>query len=359
VNATALALVIAVALAAAPQAARAEGSDPGVVLRVAVSGNVHIGAESILAVVKTKPGSAFDDAVVREDVQAILELGYFADQKPPLIERTPNGVAVTFQVIENPIIRRIVFSGNETVPAKTLIALMDTAVGAILNTNAFHRDILRINSYYDHIGFGGQLPSHVIALSIAKDGELSLTIRESLTIRRIKIFGIIPFGADEIYSVLALRAGGPYSEDIRNRDFANIRHLVEQRGYFLAGSEAGIDPPSVDVQNGTADVSYYFNVAAVGAILITGNKTIPTEEYLDRACLRPGQFITQSKIDAAIDRFAQIAPFSKVTLSLKPGPDPRRPDQWTLHWDINESATTWSRSAVGAPCPTPDPVATS
>ena len=70
-------------------------------------------------------------------------------------------------MIENPVVTSIRFVGNKTVSADTLLALMDTATGQVFNLKTYQQDVLKINSYYDKIGFGGQLPSHVTDVNIA------------------------------------------------------------------------------------------------------------------------------------------------------------------------------------------------
>ena len=82
-----------------------------------------------MAVLKTKVGQPFSEETVREDLQAINDMGLFADQVPPLIRQRPDGVSVTYRVIENPVIAKITFTGNTHVPSDTLLALMDTAPG--------------------------------------------------------------------------------------------------------------------------------------------------------------------------------------------------------------------------------------
>jgi hypothetical protein len=62
---------------------------------------------TILGVVRTRPGQPFDERLVREDLQNIFDLGYFSDQVPPLIRQRPDGIAITYRVIENPVIERI------------------------------------------------------------------------------------------------------------------------------------------------------------------------------------------------------------------------------------------------------------
>ena len=124
---------------------------------------------------------------VQQDLRAIADLGFFADQAPPIIKQRPDGVAVTFRVIENPVVTAIRYNGNKAVSADTLLALMDTAPGQVFNIKTYQQDVLKINSYYDKIGFGGQLPSHVTDVNITADGVLALTVQEGLTVRKIII----------------------------------------------------------------------------------------------------------------------------------------------------------------------------
>src|SRR5580658_2590444 len=171
-----------------PSGVRAQIAPP--VVSVSVSGNVHVPTDRIMAVIKTKVGQPFDEQTVRADLAAINDLGYFADQVPPLIRQRPDGISITYRVIENPVIQRIVFTGNEHVPSDTLLALMDTAPGQVLNTNTFHQDVLKINSYYDKVGYGGQVPTHVRDLNIdPQTGVLHIDIREGLTIRKVVVRG--------------------------------------------------------------------------------------------------------------------------------------------------------------------------
>ena len=114
---------------AAPAPAAAPAAAAPTVVSVDVSGNAHVPTERILSVVKTRVGSPFDEKTVRDDIQAIFDLGYFIDQVPPLIRQRPDGIAVTFRVVENPVIQRISITGNDHVSSDTLLALMDTAVG--------------------------------------------------------------------------------------------------------------------------------------------------------------------------------------------------------------------------------------
>ncbi len=317
------------------------------VVSVDVSGNAHVPTDKILAVVRTRAGQQFDERTVREDLQNIFDLGYFSDQVPPLIRQRPDGIAVTYRVIENPVIERIAFSGNEHVPSDTLLALMDTAVGQVLNTNTFHQDVLKINSYYDKIGYAGQVPTHVAGLNISKDGVLSLTVREGLTVRNITITGNPLLAPNVIKSALTLKAGQPYSEDSRDKDYDSLKKLYEKYDLQLGDFEAGIDPTTVDLAKGTADVKYSIYVAVVGAVQITGNTVTKDVVVRRQLRLRPGMIITQGLLRRDYERLNNLGFFEKVDLNPKPGPDPKKPYQVTLDWNVKEQRTGTAQVGAG------------
>ncbi len=329
-----------------PAGAPPAGEKGPPVVSVSVSGNAHIPTERILDVVKTKVGQPFDRRTVAEDIAAISDLGFFTDQAPPLIRVRPDGISVTFRVIENPVIQRIVFSGNAHVPSDTLLALMDTAVGQVLNQNTFHQDVLKIDSYYNKIGYGGQLPTHVRDLNIAPNGVLNVDIREGLTVAHIIFKGNPVLPPSTIAPVLALKEGEPYSEETRDKDFERIQKLYEKYELDIGDFEAGIDPGSVDLNKGTADVIYTISALSVGAVLITGNDKTRDEVIRRQLRLRPGMVVTSGLVRRDYERLKNLGFFEKVDIKLKPGPDPKDPAARTLNWDIKEEKT--GSASVGA-----------
>ncbi|MBV8152258.1 MAG: BamA/TamA family outer membrane protein, partial [Candidatus Eremiobacteraeota bacterium] len=325
-------------------------AQPPKVVSVSVSGNAHVPTDRILAVVRTKPGDPFDEKTVQEDLANIFALGFFTDQVPPEIRQRPDGIAITFRVIENPVVTKILFEGNEHVPADTLLALMDTSVGQVFNSNTFHQDVLKINSYYNKIGYGGQLATHVPDLSITQDGVLTLKIQEGLTVRHVII--VPPPNADPllpptvILPVLAVKPGQPYSEQLRDQDFENLKKLYEKYDLQIGDLEAGIDPSTVDLKTGTADVRYNISVARVGAIEITGNTKTHDDVVRRELRLRVGDVITQSALRRDYERLNNLGFFEKVDFTAKPGPDPKKPAEITVNWNVKEQRT--GTATIGA-----------
>ncbi|HEY0615058.1 MAG TPA: POTRA domain-containing protein [Candidatus Elarobacter sp.] len=321
------------------------------VVSVSVTGNAHIPTDRILSVVKTKVGDPFDPAKVQDDLRAIADLGFFADQAPPIIKQRPDGVAVTYRVIENPVVTSIRFDGNKSVSADTLLALMDTAPGQVFNIKTYQQDVLKINSYYDKIGFGGQLPSHVTDVNIGADGVLTLKVQEGLIVRNIIITP--PPDADPllaptlIIGALVTKPGQPFSEALRDKDNDALKALYEKYDLKLGDVEAGVDPATIDMKAGTADVRYTISVLRVGAIEITGNTKTHDDVIRRELRMRPGMVVTDSGVQRDHDRLSNLGFFEKVDVQGKTGPDPKRPALVTLNWQVKEQRTGTATLGAG------------
>lgn len=78
---------------------------------VDVSGNLTVPETKIMAVVKVKPGDKFNGDAIKQDLHSIYELGSFFDVVANFTE-VPEGVKVSFTVLENPGLRQVVIQGN-------------------------------------------------------------------------------------------------------------------------------------------------------------------------------------------------------------------------------------------------------
>ncbi|MHB8432090.1 MAG: BamA/OMP85 family outer membrane protein [Candidatus Tyrphobacter sp.] len=342
----ALAVAVAIVLLA-PSMARTAPVPK--IVAVDVEGNVHVPTATIMAVVEAHPGQPFSATVVQGDLQRINALGYFAAIAPPLIRQRPGGIAITYRVVENPVITKIVFAGNLHVPSDTLLALMDLAVGQVFNTNTFRSDVLKINNYYERIGYGGQVPTHVKNIDLdPATGALTLQIQEGLTIRRVIIGGDPLLPPTLTLPVLSVKPGVEYSDGLRDHDVQALKHLYEDKYHLELGNfEGGIDPSSINLQTGTADVKYDIYVMRVAVVQITGNTR--TKDQVIRRQLRvvPGMVVNTDAIKADYERLNQTQYFSKVEPDIRPGPDPRKPQNVTLVWHVTEQRTASASVGFG------------
>lgn len=345
-----LVLTVATAVSLMTPAPAISATAPRIV-SVDISGNVHVPTQTIMGVIATKPGQPYDPKIVQADLQRIFALGYFADQAAPLVRQRPGGIAITYRVIENPVITKIAFTGNNHVPSDTLLALMDTSVGQVLNSNTLRQDFLKINSYYDRIGYGGQLPSHVTNLNIdAQTGALTLDIKEGLTITRVVIGGDPLLTPNLILPVLNVKPGVEYSDALRDKDFQALQSLYQDKyNLILGGFEGGIDATTVDPKAGTAQVTYDIYVARVGLVQVTGNTKTKDNVVRRELYLRPGMIVTKAGVQRDLERLNNTQFFSKVDVNPKPCPDEmekKDPGCVVLDWVVTEQKT--AQASIGA-----------
>jgi outer membrane protein assembly factor BamA len=319
------------------------------IVSVDVTGNLHVPTQTIMTVVQARPGQPYDPKVVQEDLARINALGYFADIAPPLIRQRPGGIAITYRVVENPVISKIVFAGNQKVPSDTLLALMDLSVGQVFNTNTFRQDVLKINNYYERIGYGGQVPTHVKDINLdPQTGALTLTIQEGLVVRHIIIGGDPLLPPPVILTHLTLQPGGIYSDAVRDADYKALQKFYEDRLHLEVGNfEGGIVPSSINLQAGTADVKYDIFVARIAVVEITGNTRTKDQVIRRELRERPGMVLNTDAIKRDYERLNALSYFSKVEPDIKPGPDPKKPQDVTLVWHVTEQRTATASIGFG------------
>jgi outer membrane protein insertion porin family len=149
------------------------------VAEVRIEGNQNVPAESILLVMDTKPGRPFSAERLRQDLQAIYDMGFFAKAPVVLPMLTPEGrIIVVVRVFENPVVKAIVFEGNTAIPSEKLQALMRTEVGKILNTRTLQRDLDRLEEFYQDGGFFAQIG----VPDIRPDGTIVIPVLEARVI---------------------------------------------------------------------------------------------------------------------------------------------------------------------------------
>ncbi len=319
------------------------------IVSVDVTGNLHVPTQTIMGVIAVRPGQPYDPKVVQEDLARINALGYFADIAPPLVRQRPRGIAITYRVVENPVLTKIAFTGNQKVPSDTLLALMDLSVGQVFNTNTFRQDVLKINNYYERIGYGGQVPTHVKDINLdSQTGALTLVIQEGLVVKHIIIGGDPVLPPPFILPHLTLKPGSVYSDSVRDADYKALQKLYEDKFHVELGNfEGGIVPSSINLQAGTADVKYDIYVARIAVVEVTGNTRTKDQVIRRELRERPGMVVNTDAIKRDYQRLNALNFFSKVEPDIKPGPDPKKPQDVTLVWHVTEQRTATASVGFG------------
>lgn len=146
------------------------------IVSVDVVGTDIIPKEEVLAVLKIKAGDKFDMKNIEQDRAAIYNMGYFYDNYPSF-EVVPEGVKITYHVMENPILRSVEITGNHVYSAEQIKSMLNVKTGEILNLRQLNIDLANIETVYRQNGY---ILAKLKDISIDESGNLSLQFNEGI-----------------------------------------------------------------------------------------------------------------------------------------------------------------------------------
>lgn len=231
-----------------PDTSAADASSPapsdqptisGRIGEINITGNKNISSTAIRAIIRQKVGDDYNPNSAEADRQAIQDMGYFgAVTEHAAAGANAGDVVVTYTMIENPRVTRIVFTGNTVEPTSKLSAVVMTKPGQVLDTNTLAQDTQNIIAVYSQDGYRASI-SEDINLDYTT-GVLTLPIIEakvsSLTItgnKRTKPYVIL--------RELKTRVGSPYNEISLRRDLTRLNNL----GLFDSVGPVDVNTPDV------------------------------------------------------------------------------------------------------------------
>ena len=151
--------------------------DNKTVVSVAVEGSEIIPKDEVAKLLQIKAGDKFDWKKIEQDRDNIYNSGYFYDNYPSF-EVVPEGVKITYHVMENPILRSIDIRGNHVYSTDKIEGMLsDVQVGKILNLKALNTDLANIEAKYHEDGY---ILAKLQNISIDESGNLSLVFNEGI-----------------------------------------------------------------------------------------------------------------------------------------------------------------------------------
>lgn len=194
-----------------------------VVTSVSVTGNTTVAEKTIMDVVKVKPGETLTADKVKQDMQAIYELGTFFDVVSNFNE-VPEGVQVVYTVMENPVLQDIIIKGNTKVSTDKLNSMLKVTKGSILNSKTLNENVRAIEQYYHDQGF---ILTKVSDVAMGTGGVLTITINEGV-LEGIQIKGNEKTKDYVITREMKLKPNQPFNVKDAKRSMQKVYNL----GYF-------------------------------------------------------------------------------------------------------------------------------
>jgi len=193
------------------------------VTSINVTGNTTVPEATIMGAVKLKPGEALTADKVKQDMQAIYELGTFFDVVSNFNE-VPEGVQVVYTVMENPVLQEIIIKGNTKVSSDKLSSMLTVKTGSILNSKALNENVRSIETYYHDQGY---ILTKVSDVAMGTGGVLTITINEGM-LEGIEVKGNEKTKTHVITREMKLKPNQPFNVKDAKRSMQKVYNL----GYF-------------------------------------------------------------------------------------------------------------------------------
>ena len=103
-------------------------------------------------------------------------MGYFYDNYPSF-EVVPEGVKITYHVMENPVLRSVEITGNRVYSTEQIKSMLNVKTGEILNLRQLNIDLANIETAYRQNGY---ILAKLKDISIDESGNLSLQFNEGI-----------------------------------------------------------------------------------------------------------------------------------------------------------------------------------
>lgn len=254
--------------------------------RITITGIDVIGTDrkdAVLLAMDIKPGDRVTRAQIQQDLQRILSLGYFLDVNA---SRVPDkgGDRLVIQVVENPTLTAVHFSGNTVFSDTELAELFTDQLGHTLSNAQLQEARERLHALYEAKGY---TLGSVLDMQLKPGGELDVTIGEG-RIEGLKITGNretrenvvlreITQQPGELFNIHTMRA------DLRrvyNTNFFEDVGLRFERGETPGGVVVVVDVK--EKQTGSVNLGAGFNTqqGLVGMFQVSKQNLFGTGQYL-------------------------------------------------------------------------------
>lgn len=220
------------------EAEKAEGQP---ISRIDISGNRRVAKDDIVSYLREKPGNPFKVDNLASDVRALWDSGFFDDVEVDMT-RADSGVILRFLVRERPNIKAIDFEGNSEIENDKLQEAIEVKANTILSVPAVRRSVQKIKDAYAEKGYF--LADVESAVEPQRDNEVivkfKITEHSPVTVRRISFVGNYSVPDDDLRAVMqtgqgsifSFGSGGPYRQDVFERDVLLINALYYDKGYM-------------------------------------------------------------------------------------------------------------------------------
>jgi len=298
---------------------------------VIIEGAEAIKNSKIRKEIATKPGEPMSDERLNDDRQKILKLyedKNYTDVKvdTKTSELPDKKMKVTFVINEGPklVIRRITFTGNDSVLPKDLLKVMKTKTANLLSfltkagrltPSQMDEDKEAIRNLYQNRGFADMKVTDVQTTPLSKGNGVDLVISiyegTQYRVNKLSAEGATIVSPADLLRYVKMRTGSLYTPDGMGADLKKIRDFYGSRGYV----DMVVQPQVTPAGQGQIDLTYRIDEGVqsyVNLINVQGNTKTKDKVIRRELAVQPGGIFDTTLVDVSKTRLMNLNYFSKV-----------------------------------------------
>ncbi|HEX9807977.1 MAG TPA: outer membrane protein assembly factor BamA [Alphaproteobacteria bacterium] len=302
-------------LVPAPTGAQIGGEPGGIIREIRVEGIERIEPETVRSYIQLRAGEPFDPARIDDSLKALFATGLFAD-----VSIRREGDVVVVRVVENPIINRIAFEGNDVVENQTLEQEVQLRPRVVYTRTRVQNDVKRIQELYRRQGrFAVTVEPKVIQRSQNRV-DLVFEINEgpSTVIRTISFIGNEAFSDSRLRSVIQSAETRWYSfltgDDVYDPDRLNYDEELLRRYYLENGyADFRVLSTAAELSDDRENFFITFTVEEgrryrVGRIELTSEfPRLDTSKIREAVTFKEGDWYNAEEIDNTLSKLTDAA----------------------------------------------------
>ena len=191
--------------------------------KISVEGNEEIPSEDILKVTYSKPGLPLTEEDISRDIQAIYGMGWFYEIRPSF-QTVPEGVQVTYHVLENPRFDHLEVTGNTKISTEKIRQIVNLPKGKIVNVRDSNKKLGFVEEQYKRDGY---ILARITDVGFMPGGILAIKINEGI-VEDFKVKGNVKTKDKVILREIRLKKGEPFNSALARRSLNRIQNL----GFF-------------------------------------------------------------------------------------------------------------------------------
>ncbi len=224
----------------------ASGTAPRV-MAIEVEGTQRIEPDVIFLRIRTKVDSLVNRRVIREDIRALMDTGYFKQVSVDSVP-VPGGVKILYVVEERPTIREIRYEGVKKLKEEDLQKVVMLKPKTFLSITALKENVEKIRKLYANEGYYRAKVNYEIEPQENNQVNVVFKIQENeeIKVRKVLFLGNEKFSDKALRKILQTKkksllsfitSAGAYKEDLLHDDVIRLTLWYLDHGYLQFAAE--------------------------------------------------------------------------------------------------------------------------